>query len=251
MGWILGVIFIVSIILIKRNRSKIKGIVGERIIAQQLEKVILEDYKVLHDVLIKTENGSAQIDHIVISPYGLLIIETKNYKGWIYGKEESDYWTQVIYNGKFKFRNPIKQNWGHICALKEVLPEYRDVPFHSIIVIAGSATMKTMHDIRTKVIYPDMLYETILIHRGIQKLKEEDIEKICQLLKSKSIDDKKERREHINHVKRVIEDKAINKVNMKCPYCGSEMVRRTGQFGNFLGCSSFPKCKYTKKDISC
>jgi predicted RNA-binding Zn-ribbon protein involved in translation (DUF1610 family) len=247
MEWILVVIFSVLIILVKKNRSKIKGIVGEKIVAQQLEKVILEGYKVLHDVLIKTENGTSQIDHVVISPYGLLVIETKNYKGWIYGKEESDYWTQVIYKGKFKFRNPIKQNWGHICALKAVLPDYKDVPFHSIIVIAGSAAMKTMHDIRTKVIYPDMLSNTILNHRGIQKLKEEDIEKIYQSLKSKSINDKKGRREHINNIKKAIEDKAINKVNMKCPYCGSEMVRRTSKFGNFLGCSRFPKCKFTKR----
>lgn len=251
MELILAVIFIVSITLIRKNRSKIKGIVGENIIAKQLEKVMLEDYKVLNDILIKTKNGTTQIDHIVISPYGFLIIETKNYKGWIYGTEESDYWTQVIYKGKFKFRNPIKQNWGHICSLKEVLPEYKDVPFHSIIVIAGSAVMKTIHEIRTKVIYPDMLYETILNHRGITKLKEEDVEKIYQSLKLISVDDKKGRKEHINHVKRLIEDKAMNKVYVKCPYCGSEMVRRSGKFGNFLGCSKFPKCKYTKNDTSC
>lgn len=248
MGWLLCAIIIVFIILLKRNRAKIKGIVGERIIAQQLEKVILEDYKVLHDILIQTETGTTQIDHVVISPYGFLIVETKNYKGWIYGSEESDYWTQVIYNGKFKFRNPIKQNWGHICALKEVLPEYKEVPFHSIIVIAGSATMKTMHDIRTKVIYPDMLYETILNHRGIQKLKEEDIEKIYGQLKSISIEDKKGRKEHISHVKRVVDEKEMNRVHAKCPYCGSELIKRTGQFGNFLGCSRYPKCRYTRKD---
>lgn len=248
MGWIVGTIVLVFIAMLKINRAKIKGIIGERIIAQQLEKVMLEGYKVLHDILIKTENGTAQIDHVVISPYGFLILETKNYKGWIYGREESDYWTQVIYKGKFKFRNPIKQNWGHICALREVLPEYKEVPFHSIIVIAGSAKIRTMHDIRTKVIYPDMLYGTILNHRGIQQLKEEDVEKIYNVLKSISIVDKKGRKEHISQVKRVIDKNIKNSIDIKCPYCGSELVRRKGQYGNFLGCSRYPKCIYTIKD---
>lgn len=199
--------------------------------------------------MIKTKNGTTQIDHVVISPYGLMIIETKNYKWWIYGKEESEYWTQVIYKNKYRFRNPIKQNWGHICELKEVLPEYKDVPFYSIIVIAGSAKIKTMHDIQTKVIYPGMLYETILNHRGIQKLKEEDIEKIYQSLMILSCDDKKERKEHIQHVKSIIEEREMKKASAQCPYCGSELVRRPGKFGYFLGCSRFPKCRFTKKDV--
>ena len=109
--------------------------------------------------------------------------------------------------------------------------------------------MKTMHDIQTKVIYPSMLYETILNHRGIQKLKEEDIEKIYQSLMIMSVDDKKERKEHIRHVKSVIEERKMNKAFVKCPYCGSELVRKTGKFGSFLGCSRFPKCRFTKKDV--
>lgn len=250
MVWVSGAIVLIIIILLKINRAKIKGIIGEKIIAQQLEKVILEGYKILNDILIQTKNGTAQIDHIVISPYGLLVIETKNYKGWIYGREESEYWTQVIYKGKFKFLNPIKQNWGHICALREALPEIKEVPIYSIIVMAGSAKIKTMHDIHTKVIYPDMLYETILNHRGIQQLRGDDVEKIYSTLKSISIIDKELRAGHITQVKKVIDKKNKNSIDKKCPYCGSDLVRRKGQYGNFWGCSTYPKCRYTIKDKS-
>lgn len=31
-----------------------------------------------------------------------------------------------------------------------------------------------------------------------------------------------------------------------CPECGSELVKRKGRFGEFISCSAFPKCKYTK-----
>jgi len=33
----------------------------------------------------------------------------------------------------------------------------------------------------------------------------------------------------------------------KCPKCGSDLVRRKGKYGYFLGCSDFPRCKYVKK----
>jgi len=54
----------------------------------------------------------------VVSNYGIFVIETKNYKGWIIGNEFDDYWTQVIFKRKEKLYNPIKQNYGHIQALK-------------------------------------------------------------------------------------------------------------------------------------
>ncbi len=31
-----------------------------------------------------------------------------------------------------------------------------------------------------------------------------------------------------------------------CPECGSELVKRKGRYGEFISCSAFPKCKYTK-----
>lgn len=58
----------------------------------------------------------ALIDHVVISKYGVFVIETKNYRGWIIGNEKSEYWTQVIYKRKERLYNPIKQNYGHIKA---------------------------------------------------------------------------------------------------------------------------------------
>ena len=34
----------------------------------------------------------------------------------------------------------------------------------------------------------------------------------------------------------------------KCPDCGSPLAIRLGRFGKFTGCSSYPKCKYIKKE---
>jgi len=32
----------------------------------------------------------------------------------------------------------------------------------------------------------------------------------------------------------------------KCPDCGSDLIKRSGRYGEFIGCSGFPKCRFTK-----
>ena len=93
---------------------------------------------------VPTKKGTSQIDHVVVSSKGIFVLETKNYTGWIFGSENSQNWTQVIYKRKEKFYNPIWQNFGHIQALKEYLGENttQDIPFSSIIVFSNEATLK-------------------------------------------------------------------------------------------------------------
>ena len=35
-------------------------------------------------------------------------------------------------------------------------------------------------------------------------------------------------------------------IDEKCPDCGGELVKRSGRFGEFIACSNFPKCKYSR-----
>ncbi|WP_418480317.1 topoisomerase DNA-binding C4 zinc finger domain-containing protein, partial [Dysosmobacter sp.] len=39
----------------------------------------------------------------------------------------------------------------------------------------------------------------------------------------------------------------IEAINTKCPFCGSELVLRKGKYGSFWGCSTYPKCKFTRQ----
>ena len=32
-----------------------------------------------------------------------------------------------------------------------------------------------------------------------------------------------------------------------CPQCGGKLIMRKGKYGSFIGCSNFPKCRYTQK----
>ena len=36
----------------------------------------------------------------------------------------------------------------------------------------------------------------------------------------------------------------LDKDHNKCPKCGGQLVKRVGKYGNFIGCSNYPRCKY-------
>ena len=46
-----------------------------------LSKLPESDYIVRNDILLNTEHGTSQIDHVVVSVYGIFVIETKNIRG--------------------------------------------------------------------------------------------------------------------------------------------------------------------------
>src|ERR1044071_6399221 len=64
-------------------------------------------YHLLNNLTIPFQDGTTQIDHILISTKGIFVIETKNYSGWIFGDDKSKQWMQVIYRVKNRFQNPI------------------------------------------------------------------------------------------------------------------------------------------------
>lgn len=136
------------------NREKHKGRCyaqglswGEQWVANILaEGLSYKDYYILNNLTIpSTNNGSSQIDHLVISKFGIFVIENKDYKGWIFGNKDQENWTQSLPGGenKFQFQNPIRQNWSHIMALKELFPSIPENNFESIVVFTNTCEIKT------------------------------------------------------------------------------------------------------------
>ena len=98
--------------------KKIIGKAGEFHVKNELKKLPKDKYLILNDVMIEDHNTTHQIDHIVVSEFGIFVIETKQYNGYIVGNEYEKKWKQ---NNKFYINNPIHQNYGHIKALENVL----------------------------------------------------------------------------------------------------------------------------------
>lgn len=121
--------------------------VGEQEVAQLLARELsYKDYFLFNNLILPSENnGSTQVDHVVVSKYGVFIIESKDYRGWIFGDKDQATWTQSLPGGKnkFQFQNPIHQNYAHIVALKTLLPAVGD-KLHGIVVFTNKSEFKTL-----------------------------------------------------------------------------------------------------------
>ena len=222
---------------------QIKGIVGEKTVSAILHFLDNSKYIVLNNVVLNTGGRTAQIDHIVISDFGLFIIETKNYKGWIFGSENSEYWTQVIYSRKERFYNPIRQNAGHIRAIKQCIPELNSNQFISIIVFSSKASLKINTD--TIVTNTSGLLNAIKRHNHVV-LTQEEKENIFQAITLLDESATYNKREHIESIQQNIFKKERSIEQGKCPHCGNELILRSGKFGRFWGCKAYPVCKFTR-----
>jgi len=113
-----GVIFVAGLIF---RTPWFKGWFGE--LQVNLAARLLLDkntYHLIKNVTIPTDDGTTQIDHIIVSPYGVFVVETKNVSGWIFGKERDAQWTQKLHgNHSQKFQNPLRQNY---CMMQHLRP---------------------------------------------------------------------------------------------------------------------------------
>ena len=120
-----------------------KGKIGELVVNARLrDGLSARDYLLIPDILLPVDGGTTQIDHIIVSRFGIFVVETKAYKGWIFGSEREAQWTQQLYRRKFRFQNPLRQNYHHTETLAALTGIPRNL-FISIIAFGGEAEFKT------------------------------------------------------------------------------------------------------------
>lgn len=118
------------------------GVDGEIRVALDIATLDRAVYHAVHNVTVKVDDGTTQIDHVVISKYGIFVVETKNYTGWIFGREREPKWTRTSNGRTDRFQNPIRQNVRHIKSLSELLG-VEEYLFHSVIAFCGDSEFKT------------------------------------------------------------------------------------------------------------
>jgi len=145
----------------RSDAAKQRGKEGEAQVADLLHRVFpAPEHRSLHDVTLpwpSTGRGGAadtvQIDHILLSPFGLFVLETKNMAGRILGRPDRKNWTQRfpgVLRG-YRFQNPLKQNAAHVEALLARLTARLSDPgqaaalrrhTHAYIVFTGEARLE-------------------------------------------------------------------------------------------------------------
>ena len=222
-----------------------KGLLGE-ILVNFVVNVRLDKnkYHLIKNVTLPTEDGTTQIDHIVVSKFGIFVIETKNMKGWIFGGEKQKTWTQKIYKYSTKFQNPLHQNYKHTKTIESTLDIDPNKIF-SVVVFIGDSTFKT--EMPKNVTYAGGLIH--FIESKTEKiLSQKEVEKIISMIESGRLSKTfKTNRDHVKHVQNIVKEKKNKNL---CPKCGNDLVLRVAKQGvnkgnEFYGCSSYPKCRYT------
>jgi len=231
-----------------------KGVIGEMQV-NLAAKFLLDKskYTLFKNVTLPTEDGSTQIDHVIVSKYGVFVIETKNMKGWIFGSEKQKTWTQKIYRHTSKFQNPLHQNYKHTQTLQTAL-NIDPTTIFSVVVFVGDSTFKTaMPD---NVVYAGG-YIRYIKNKTQPVLTESEVKDICSNISMDRLKPSlKTHRDHVKHVKTIVAEKQRpievkpvldNAVN-PCPKCGESMVLRTAKRGDnqgkqFWGCSRYPICR--------
>jgi len=131
--------------LLETVTKSYRGTKSEKRLVLRLLKYGIPAEDIFHDLYLeKSNNNYSQIDLVIITNVGIIVFEVKDYSGWLFGKGNQDKWTQVLAYGreKYRFYNPIKQNNGHITALKKQLEQFDNVPFYSVIVFYGDCEFK-------------------------------------------------------------------------------------------------------------
>ncbi len=238
--WFLIPILIVVTVL---KTPWFKGIFGEFVVNVSAKYMLDQnEYHLIKNVTFPTENGTTQIDHIIVSRFGIFVIETKNMKGWIFGSANQKNWTQQIYKHKNKFQNPLHQNYKHVKTLESFLG-LDENKFYSVIVFIGGSTFKTA--------MPDNVTSGLGYTRYIKSKKmfvlsdEEVIDAVLQINIEMFNRSLKTNREHVRHVKSTVAEKNAGR---SCPKCGAQMVMREAKRGpnkgnKFWGCTNYPKCR--------
>jgi len=200
-------------------------------------------YRRFHDVIIPAKNGTTQIDHLLVSPYGVFIVETKNIKGWIFGSENQPKWTQSLYGNNFSLQNPIRQTFRQ----KKILSEYLDLDesiIHTVIYFVGKCKLKT--HLPTNVIKSGLGRYIKQFRNPI--LSPEEISRVVAALEHYVAESSLTSKDHIRSLRERHSSTTV------CPKCGSKLIERTAKKGpnagsRFLGCENYPRCRFTKQAL--
>lgn len=241
-----------------------KGITGEFLVNTAARLFLAKDeYHLIKDVTLQTDEGTTQIDHIIVSRYGVFVIETKNMKGWIFGSANQKTWTQKIYKHTHKFQNPLHQNYKHVKTLEALL----DIPasaIHSLVVFVGDSTFKT--ELPDNVVYAGGYIRYIKARHEVI-LSQADVETVTAEIEQLRLQRGfTTNRKHVNHLRQKkapsppvtptivppITASTTSQSQKQCPKCGGTMVLRTARKGQnagnqFWGCTTYPACRGVMK----
>ncbi|MDE5812802.1 MAG: NERD domain-containing protein [Muribaculaceae bacterium] len=282
-GILLAALPVVCVLWWRRGKARRSGKRGEKIVAKELARLCKKDFIVINDLMLPTANGkTSQIDHVVVSTRGIFVIETKNHAGRISGSEQAQYWQQHLHSQSRGFYNPILQNRSHLRAVRRHLPKMDSKLFSTMVVFTEAWRLDIKADdiIVERSFLPDRhIKRTLIPEEEVRKrwwrpwrspvvldrqkmvtridgmlnemkrrpriLGRDSMRELAEKLRSVNVTDSSARKEHIDYAKRTSADVLADISKGICSRCGGRLIVRKSDRGEFVGCSNYPKCRFT------
>lgn len=137
--WIVPLVLTIAFLSSPRFRGDIAESRTRRILANGLEK---NRFTILNDVVLPAGGGTVNIDHLVVSRFGVFVIESQYASGLVTGTEFQDRWKQQHWGRSIRMENPVHQN----AVQAEILGRLLDMPsskIHPVVVLTGHKGMKS------------------------------------------------------------------------------------------------------------
>lgn len=167
------VIIVIALVTKLKKPSITKTKLAELKVNEALRNLDMKLYVLFENVILPSAGNTAhtEVDHIVVSPFGVFCIETKSHNGSIYAYEKNKNWAQYLGGQKFTFHSPYRQNYKHVKAIEALIGKGLKAPVHSYIVFPNAQKVVT----DSKCVYDDVdrLVERISNHkRAVYNLEE-------------------------------------------------------------------------------
>jgi len=196
---------------VKVDKKKFKPVKKQVALAQIMSNPNARFYEIV--------KKSSQLDHLIVSPYGIFVVETKNHKGWVFGDVNGKVWTQVLggdagwraYGGHshYTFFNPVTQNELHMEHLSRQIKIPRNFMTGMIVFTNPEAYLGNVNC--TCCYTLDIFAEALLSYNNVlwNKKQTEFVIKSVEKLNSSSYSLNKE---HVTYVKDLQHRHEINRM---------------------------------------
>lgn len=109
-----------------------------RIGGDRLQRVLDDiSYDRVDGILIPNgDDGEIQIDHLLLTARGLLIVDIKDVVGTVFGSDKMEKWTVISNRHRFTFSNPQPALYDRIAAVRQIV---RQVPVEGRVIFLDEA----------------------------------------------------------------------------------------------------------------
>lgn len=255
-GTLILITITILVLAVRPPNAYGRGRQGEIIVQSALRVLDPLQYDIFHDVVVPCSgatSGICQIDHVVVGPSAIFIIETTNIQGALHGKRREIYWTHVVGMQKRRIYSPHRQNAVHMKTLRRAFPELPKDVWFSLIAVPNSLQLYVDEISGAYIVQFSHLAEFISrsnahVRHPLSSAQREQI--VRALLRWKRQRTMKHLRLWGIHRRKRDWDNSLDVANGRCPRCGSALEVIKDVSGSSKMICTQPSCSFSTAILS-